>query len=233
MKILTFIGLILCFNSLLSQTIPESHYSSQDTLYVGAKSGLNLRSEPTLSSIIIKKIDLNERVIIESISLKDTIANRSGNWVRIDHNETTGYLFDAYLNKFEIEFGESLFGNYIKNYLIKKYNMENPKVINRPCNGGKSCKAVELYSSESCILITEFGYEWWDMEIILKKWNINEVLNILENANCYMDVCDYPIAIKKMKGNEMIWETQTDDIFVTKILQGENNNLQINISWSY
>lgn len=233
MRYLFFNLLLLSLNALTGQIPQKGHFQIGDTLYVAAKNGLNLRSQPNSNSTIIEKINLNETVIVDSVLMVDTISNRIGNWVQVFRKKTSGYLFDGYLNKFEIKTGKYLFGNYIKNYLVESYKMSKSIIIYRPCNGGKSCKRVQLFSSENCILKTEYGWEWWDMEIILKNWNINEVLNILENSDCYMDVCDYEKAIINRKENEIQWETQTDDIFMTKIVQGENDNLQINISWSY
>jgi len=206
---------------------------SQDSLFVAAKSGLNLRTEPSLESKVVAKLELNSIIKLDSIFHLDTIANRIGKWVLVKTKENRGFVFDAFLNKAEIPLGKMLFGNYIKEYLVKVYDLNDPVLIERPNYGGKARKMIELFASENCIIHTETGCEWWDMEIILKDWTLNEVLNILENSDCYMNICDYPLAFENRNKNYTEWRTRTDEDFNTKIFEGETGNLQINIHWSF
>lgn len=71
-------------------------------LYVMANSGLTLRAEPNLKSESLGVIDFGSSVLVltqpDSISTYEKIEWVEGNWIYVEHEGVTGYMFDGYLS---------------------------------------------------------------------------------------------------------------------------------------
>ena len=84
-------------------------YQKGDTLFVLAKSGLNLRSTPNAKSDVISTLPYGSKITV----LEDTSYRRDaitefessegkltfqGNWIKVSHAQQSGYIFDGYLS---------------------------------------------------------------------------------------------------------------------------------------
>lgn len=81
-------------------------FSAGQQLYVVAESGLNLRSEPTANSPILKKIYYGDMVTVlytpDSCLVSQEIEWVEGQWIEIDHEGMGGYVFSGYLSPLTI-----------------------------------------------------------------------------------------------------------------------------------
>lgn len=110
---------ILCLLILLTNTLSANLITSEnDTLFVWAKSGLNLRTGRSIDSSKIKTVPYGEVVVVVKDSLKkiwfssievpakyDSLLRTDlpefkleGSWLKVTHEQDTGYLFDGYLS---------------------------------------------------------------------------------------------------------------------------------------
>ena len=120
MKIKTIINIFLII--VCTQTASGINwYQKGDSLFIWAESGLNLRSEKNVKSDILKTIPYGSKVItLEekwfgerndpnfSIELFGRIPTKENNrfklegkWVKVKHGKEVGYVFDAFLSKFQ------------------------------------------------------------------------------------------------------------------------------------
>lgn len=111
------LAVLFLFTSQSSFAILE--YDWNDTLYVWADNGLNVRLEPSSTSMVVAKIPFGNHLIargskceldylerselvqdkVETTSLKVNVLALNGNWVQVNYNGLVGYVFDAYLSK--------------------------------------------------------------------------------------------------------------------------------------
>lgn len=109
MRSITFLIAILMAGVLSAQQYSTTDYSSGITMSctqlfeVKAKSGVILRSEPTTKSAKLGKITYSTVVSgCELINpVHDVIDDKEGQWVKIVYKGTSGYVFDAFLSRFE------------------------------------------------------------------------------------------------------------------------------------
>ncbi len=115
--VLSFFAILFIFSIHRGFAIIE--YDVNDTLYVWAGNGLNLRAAPHTSAKIIGKIPFTDFVICQSSKTevdylkqaeyvadkvtispeKTNILDLHGNWAKVIFDGKTGYVFDAYLSK--------------------------------------------------------------------------------------------------------------------------------------
>lgn len=82
-------------------------YKVSDTLYVWAKNGLFLRSEPSTTSEKLTKLEYgSELIVVEQVLKKVAFSVEEfkgfrikGFWVQVSVNNQIGYVFDGYLSK--------------------------------------------------------------------------------------------------------------------------------------
>lgn len=115
MKFIQFLILmLLCldFQSVKANSI----YNSGDTLYIWAKSGLNMREGPGTDFPRMKKLEYGEKVrvidnYLRSTPLSLTILKKNkrhkqfklnGHWVRVKIENIEGYVFDGYLSRLPV-----------------------------------------------------------------------------------------------------------------------------------
>ncbi|HMU02743.1 MAG TPA: SH3 domain-containing protein, partial [Saprospiraceae bacterium] len=96
-----FLLLISSQMKLVSQSI---NYAINDTMYVYAFNGLNIREQQNMKAKVIEKIDFGQKVEIIGIAENPNdniivIESLKGNWVRVKYNNMIGYAFDGYLSK--------------------------------------------------------------------------------------------------------------------------------------
>jgi uncharacterized protein YraI len=96
MKIkISLLFFIIIANSLFSQDI-------NNTLYVNASKGLNLRMEPKPNGKVLTIIPNGEKVLVVEVkNEKITINNISGSWVKIKWNNLNGWVFNGFLSTTE------------------------------------------------------------------------------------------------------------------------------------
>lgn len=107
------INILFCF--LLLPAMAADNYALNDTLYVWARNGLNLREQPDLKGKVIKTLESGTRVIVREMTEKKLTLNSGvdtteftkepyllkGEWILVEIDSgRKGYLFDVYLLKF-------------------------------------------------------------------------------------------------------------------------------------
>ena len=139
-KVLTLIIttiLLGCNNPLSKLSNPDGVGEvKKEWLFVNAENGLNLRKLPSSSSIIIKKLNNNDKVeVIEKTNVQLTVKDYDSNgnfirnitdfWVRIKFNDINnqtfdGYVFQGYLDSNASKMpSEHFIKEYIKNQIKK------------------------------------------------------------------------------------------------------------------
>lgn len=95
MKHLKRISLIIILIALLigTHTSPASAKSGDFVTHIGivTASALNLRSEPSTTSQILSYAPQNDYVIV---------TGRTGSWLRVNYNLISGYMHEAYINRY-------------------------------------------------------------------------------------------------------------------------------------
>ncbi len=83
-------------------------YTPGDILYVVAESGLNLRDAPNPTANVILTISATEslKVLATNDMVPLNRENKKGYWVKVKYKEQTGWIWDAYLTKIPVEWGE-------------------------------------------------------------------------------------------------------------------------------
>ncbi len=110
-------------NTLLLLTcfpLQAQEYLNGDTLYVWAKSGLNLRSAPSIEAAVIQTIPYGQPVevitrgdildkqyrvkIIDAVKFNDEMQpdyTLQGYWAEVNYAGKTGYVFDGFLSRYK------------------------------------------------------------------------------------------------------------------------------------
>lgn len=100
MKNLIALILILTFSITLHG---NNEPKSPETMHVYAYSGLKLRTQPTLQSEVIKVIPYGDKVtLVEKTGEQQVIEWMSGEWVKVNHSESEGYIFEGFISKLPI-----------------------------------------------------------------------------------------------------------------------------------
>lgn len=115
LQIISIVFATLIGHTLFAQDV------NQQTLHVFARSGLSLRSAPSLESERIHTIKNGETVttMTEMHSI-DTINGLYGNWVKVQHLDTFGYVFDAYLSDYPSVNSQMRYSN-LKDYIFVNF----------------------------------------------------------------------------------------------------------------
>jgi hypothetical protein len=121
-------------------------YTAGQTLNVLATSGMNLRDAP--KGTVLQKIPYGSRVKTlqaKSSTNPETIEGIQGNWVKVDYNGTSGFVFDGFLSTLP---APELSGNDLRNYLITKTHPLSGLVraYSYLTAEGRESNAVALYS---------------------------------------------------------------------------------------
>ena len=109
MRYITFLIATLIAGALSAQQYSTTDFTTGITMSctqlfeVKAKSGVILRSEPTIKSAKLSK--LKYTTVVSGcdlvIPVDDKIEGNEGTWLKIQHDGIAGYVFDAYLSRFE------------------------------------------------------------------------------------------------------------------------------------
>ncbi len=207
MKTLTFkiISIFLLLVSsgmkLVSQSI---NYAINDTMYVYAFNGLNIREQQNMNAKVIKKIEFGQKVQILEIpeNAYDNaieIENIKGNWLLVKYNNTIGYAFDGYLSKlpntpfpstnpvfkhFEKANEDSYEGHQMETELTKyietyyKPLCETVEYYDpNKSKGGEKLEITKLQNGYTKII--KVGWEGYSMELLLPEIRLSEVKNLI------------------------------------------------------
>lgn len=86
------------FIVILSEILNASEQSYLFNAYISAKSGLNLRSGPSISSSKITVVPFGEKCqVLEFSKNIDTIDGTTGKWAKVQYKDYNGWLFNRYL----------------------------------------------------------------------------------------------------------------------------------------
>ena len=86
-----FLFFLFCF-------LPLAWLGAQDSRYVVAEGGLNMRTKPEKNAPKVLRIPNGAEVKMTTQAYKsETIDGRKGQWRKVTYNGKTGFVFDAYL----------------------------------------------------------------------------------------------------------------------------------------
>lgn len=191
MKSLSFTIILL-----LSVTVMFAQiYYASDTLYVFAKSGLNLRSEPNAESKIVTKLKYNDWVIVDEVTENySSIEQRNGWWVKVNNGKHQGYLFSGYLcrlsppppprDSFELNYH---FVEWLESF-VKKDSLIHEGNNIRPGSDpdGKDTYGIhwKFYASGT-VIYNHNGYEWEDFSFESINISVNDLINYFDFIKGY------------------------------------------------
>jgi uncharacterized protein YgiM (DUF1202 family) len=92
---------VLVFLLLINTTnLTFAEEKGYESYYVISLAGLNMRSEPSINSKIVQKIQYQKEVaFIERTNNEWFIENTTSKWVKISVDDRTGYVLEIYLSK--------------------------------------------------------------------------------------------------------------------------------------
>ena len=179
---------------LLAGALSGQNYTAGDELLVIAQGGLNLREEPNTQARILKQLSSGEKVrmVSDPKNGKPALINgMKGHWVEIESDNTTGFVFDAYLTKLPaIEKGSDSEGSCIFNTL-KEYVVDQLGMVDslEYCNGidGEARHRMTIFSLQNDHqYIEHFYWESYASELQLYGIRNSEGIQLVNHLlqNC-------------------------------------------------
>lgn len=205
MKSLFFLA-ALCYSIL---TIAQ-----ENTLYVAAKTGLNIREKPETTAKVIDKIPYAAKISLEETSEQSKRINTegfTGYWRKISYNNRTGYIIDAYLlpypppktgtktmkeylSQISVAFGDSL--------IIPDGTMNNVEEL-----GSRLIKQLYKNGGEWHEFV---GYEYNSMTYFIPGFTMQQAFLLVrlipEFADYIGEKDEYVLASKKVKKKDREYE---------------------------
>ncbi len=203
MKIIqVLILMLLCLD--FQSVNANSTYDWGDTLYVWAKSGLNMREGPGTDFPKMKKLEYGEKVqviddYLRSTPLSLTILRKNkrhnqfklkGHWVRVKIGSREGYVFDGYLSRLPaMEIRQTNDGHVFEHF--NEYAKREFGIDSTALNADSIKNYRERY-------IYKNGMEWKDPQsecyfasLDLGKISFNEAYLIFEKMTSFEDHAKY------------------------------------------
>lgn len=187
----------LCLIS-LSMVISFSlytQYKTSDSLFVFAKSGLNLRSEPNAESKIVTKLKYGDWVIVEEvIGNNSTIDQRNGWWIKVKNGRNQGYIFSGYLCR--INPPSAPRDSFELNYHFVEWLetlTKNDSLIHEGINtkqgsdpdGKYTYNIIWKFYASGTIIYKHIGYEWEDFSFESLNLSVNDLMNYFDFIASY------------------------------------------------
>jgi uncharacterized protein YgiM (DUF1202 family) len=101
-KILTFVIVFLLLFLIFAPKniyIISSNFKN-DEPKVTAKSGLKIRTNPSLNSEIITTVKFGENIkVIDNEIKKDIVNGENGNWCKVEYRNQTGYAWNKFISE--------------------------------------------------------------------------------------------------------------------------------------
>jgi hypothetical protein len=137
MRILLSLVLLSIAISGFSQTERSEFYKSYktgSTLYVWARSGLNLRSKQDMNGAVLGRVTFGEAVTVVADAnavVPLTYDNIRGEWVKVKWKDKEGYLFNGYLSRYGVMVADEASPHdgmitYLKKVFRTKSDTETP-----------------------------------------------------------------------------------------------------------
>ncbi len=160
-------------------TSANTQYQIGDTLQVWSKTGLNLRTQPSINGSILMTLNPGEKVTVigkTSISYSSNLFSHSekeflikGNWMLVSTSSFEGYVFDAYLLPAKFEIANSFYE------FINENTLNTDTIIYDPEAGYESihlhCKTQLQANIQNEILLYGAGSE---EKFIIENWTIQQ-----------------------------------------------------------
>lgn len=192
--------LLITFGFIQFQLMAQvTNYEIDEKLYVSAFNGLNLRSEASLDSRVIRKLDHGTEVMVLGASdeIKE-IDYRTSRWVHVQINQDIGYIFGGYLmHEKPMIFSESEFDCYQHEHLMNWIN----KIFEKDKICGTTSKQYLGKEDEpkTDVILEAQNYESLNSKTVMnfyegKKYifesldiSLNDMMNQLE----YISACQF------------------------------------------
>lgn len=225
--LLIFVAIFISIN-LKAQTLIDTSF-----LFVYAKPGLNLRSEPNQSSEILVLAKYGDAVKPKRQidTLYRRIENRRGKWLEVSCQGQTGYMFSGFLSRLprpniiqSIPQEDFLFSQ-IDQYFINRLYQVSAKdtIVINGCNADPDCKEgadqIRYQLNNSFKAIEHYSYESYTKEIVGTNWAFEDVIDIVETLISFKFKMN-AFTIKKTEGQISYTyqgETLSTNIFIKKV----------------
>lgn len=110
MKKIIFVTLILFSGAIFSEAKKEEGAKKEESgnaakeekgkFYITAKRGLNIRSEPSKTAVVIVKMPYGAQVnVLEYSKDEDEIEGNKAKWIKLKWKKYTGWAFGHYVSK--------------------------------------------------------------------------------------------------------------------------------------
>ena len=166
------------------------YYQASDTLYIFARSGLNLRSEATAESKIVTKLKYRDRVTVAEVTEEvGIIEQREGRWLLVKIGSHQGYLFSGYLcqitpppppkDSLELNYH---FVEWLESFTKKDSLVHSGKKSRIGFDpDGKDSYGIEWkFYASGTVIYSHIGYEWADYSFESMEISVNDLMNYLD-----------------------------------------------------
>lgn len=231
-KMRTTIKLYLAIFILLSSSEVFCQ-SIGDTLFVAARSSINLREKPDENSKVLSNLNKNIAVKVCAIYQLDTIDYRISNWIKVEtEDDRMGFVYGGYLNRKLLPNKKFSSITQLLNYIINYADLNTVHEFNSIPYGHKEVYNFKIYQSEEFTIITSFGYEWEVSDFYLESYNLNEILNLINNFEWEGGNPEYEQLLKSANNNLKRFQyviAHDDPEREITLEEGNNNNLRVHV----
>jgi len=97
------VAMLLFFCSMIISLAKGTNIEQGTILNVSAESGLKMRTTPGLNGKLVQVIPFGESVTVINVdvSSNEQIEWVAGNWIEVEYDGLSGYVFDGFLNQLE------------------------------------------------------------------------------------------------------------------------------------
>jgi Bacterial SH3 domain len=221
-----------------TQSYAIDYYKPGDTLWVWAKNGLNIRSEPNASSSVLGKIENGNKVIMldypeKGVSfsieeIKKTVVedpetgkkrqihfNLDGYWAKIQYGSQVGFVFDAFLSRFPTILNRQYETKTDEDFhvdCLKKHHLLLKKIGNNSY-GKDDKKFVRYIFDNGCIININGGSGNWGKEMFFTG-NLSLIEGYLIYAHTMKEEDD---KLLDAGVDYLVFEIQTGTLTIKKV----------------
>lgn len=187
---------------LLLSSFEAYSQSIDDTLFVAAKSSVNMREHPDKNSKVLSTLNKNVAVKVCGIYQLDTIDYRIANWIKVQtEDDEIGFIYGGYLNRKPIPQKKFSSITQLLNFIVDYDELNTVYEFNSIPYGHKEVYNFRIYQNEEFTIVASFGYEWDQTDIYLENYSLNEILNLINNFEWKDGNPEYEQLLKSVNSN--------------------------------
>lgn len=228
--------ILFCFVSINCFAI--EYYNPEDTLWVWAKNGLNIRDQPDVRSKVLGKAENGAQVVsldypnrdypysVEEISKYSREMGDQGKfdypgfelngyWAKVNYNGIVGYVFDAYLSRLQTFIGHQYDENSKEDFHVSSLKKQSRLIrqIGEDQYDKNDQKFVRYIFDNGNIIDISGGSGWWQKEMLFTN-----NLSLIEGYLIYAHTMKSETDILLEKGEDYLrFEIDTGFLTIKKM----------------